>query len=325
MNKKIAVLFLSALLLGHGFSAEAQTPRKLPHIGYLATDSRAPTLETFREGLRSFGYVEGKTILIDWRFAENNLDRFPELAAELVGLKLDVIVAANSFSVKALRRATTTIPIVMATYGGNPVADGIVASLARPGGNITGVVPLAADLSGKHIELLKEMIPKITRVAVLWNPDDYGAQSAREPTEAAAKGLGIQVSYLEWRLEGELEKLIETATRAHAEALVVLRGGLSYRLRQRIAAAAEKYRLPSIYYAAEFVEAGGLMSYSSNNEALYRRTAYYVDKILKGAKPAELPIEQPTKIELVINLKTAKQIGLTIPPNVLARADRVIK
>jgi ABC-type uncharacterized transport system substrate-binding protein len=324
MKKNIAVLLLSALLLAHG-SAPAQTPRKLPHIGYLATDSRAPTLETFRDGLRSFGYVEGKTIVIDWRFAEDKLDRFPELAAELVGLKLDAIVAANSFSVKALRHATTTIPIVMATYGGDPVADGIVASLARPGGNITGVVPLAADLSGKHIELLKEIIPKITRIAVLWNPDDYGAQSAREPTETAAKVLGIQVSYLEWRLEGELEKLIETATRSHVEGLVVLRGGLSYRLRQRIAAAAEKHRLPSIYYAAEFVQAGGLMSYSSNNEALYRRAAYYVDKILKGAKPADLPVEQPTKFELVINLKTAKQIGLTIPPNVLARADRVIK
>ena len=324
MNKKIAVLLLSILLLGQCFSAEAQTQRNVPHLGYLATDSHAPTLETFREGLGSFGYVEGKTILIDWRFAEDKPDRYPALAGELVGLKLDVIVAANSLALKALKRATTTIPIVIASYGGDPVADGVVESFARPGGNITGVIGLSQDLSGKQVELLKETIPKLARVGVIWNPDDSGAQSSWDATQAAAKSLGLQIIPLEMRVAGDFEKLTEAATR-RIDAILVLRGGVSYLLRKRIVALAQQRKLPGIYYAAEFVEAGGLMSYASNNEAQYRRAAYYVDKILKGAKPGDLPIEQPTKFELVINLKTAKQIGLTIPPNVLARADRVIK
>jgi ABC-type uncharacterized transport system substrate-binding protein len=304
--------------------AQAQQPKTVPRIGYLATDPGTPTREAFRQGLGDFGYVESQSIHIEWRFAGNKIDRFPELAAELVGLKLDAIVGGNTLAVRALKQATTTVPIVMALYAGDPVADGIVASLAKPGGNITGVIPLAPELSGKRLELLKETLAKLTRAAVIWNPDTV-ARSQWEATQTAAQTLGIQLLSFEVRTSDKIDKAIEAGTREHVDALIVLNDPLLYLLRRRVVALAEKVRLPGMYPLNDFVEAGGLMGYSPNNEAQYRRAAYYVDKILKGAKPGDLPIEQPTKFELVINLKAAKQIGLTIPPNVLARADRVIR
>jgi putative ABC transport system substrate-binding protein len=324
MRKKILLIALAALALLSVHLASAQHA-KVPRIGYLAADPRAPTREAFRQGLRDFGYVEGESIFIEWRFTEDKSDRIPELAAELVRLKVDVIVSGNSSAASILQRATTTIPIVMATYGGDPVADGIVTSFSRPGGNITGVVSLATELGGKQLELLKETLPKLSRVAVMWSPDDSAARIQWQEIQTAAGALGIQLLSLEVRAASELDKAIETAARARVGALVVLRGGTSYFLRKQVIALAEKHRLPGMYFASEFVEAGGLMSYSGNNEAQYRRAATYVDKILKGTKPADLPVEAPTKFELVINLKAAKQIGLTIPPNVLARADKVLK
>jgi putative ABC transport system substrate-binding protein len=320
-------LALGTMLFALCSSVEAQQPKKVPRIGYLAADPQAPTREAFRQGLRDLGYVEGQNILIEWRYAEDKIDRFPELAAELVRLKVDVIVAANAAAVGALKQATTTIPIVVATYGGDLVADGIVASFARPGGNITGVTPLDPELSGKQLELLKETLPKLSRLAVMWKPDDSGAPLRWQETQTAATTLGIQLLSHEVRTSGELDKIIESATRGRVDALLVLRSPLFYFLRNRksIVTLAEKSRLPGMYPSSEFVEAGGLMSYAASNDAQYRRTATFVDKILKGTKPADLPIEAPTKFELVINLKAAKQIGLTIPPNVLARADRVIR
>jgi len=295
-----------------------------PRIGYLAGDSQAPSHAAFRQGLRDLGYVEGQTILIEWRFAEDKSDRFPELAAELVRLKVDVIVAANAAAVGALKHATTTIPI-MESYGGDPVTDGIAASFARPGGNITGVTPLDPELSGKQLELFKEILPKLSRLAVMWKPDDSGAARQWRETQTVATNLRIQLLSVEARTTAELDQAIEGAMRGRVNALLVLRSVLFYVLRKRIVTFAEKNRLAGMYPSNEYVDAGGLMSYGANNDAQYRRAATFVDKILKGTKPADLPIEAPTKFELIINLKTAKQIGLTIPQPVLYRADRVLK
>jgi putative ABC transport system substrate-binding protein len=321
----VLTILFSVVLLAVAVISEAQQTRKISRIGYLAGDSQAPSHAAFRQGLRDLGYVEGQTILIEWRFAEDKPDRFPELAAELVRLKVDVVVAANAAAVGALKRATTTIPIVMESYGGDPVADGIAASFARPGGNITGVTPLDPELIGKQMELLKETLPKLSRVAVMWKPDDSGAARQRQETQTVATTLGIQLLSVEAPTTGELDKAIEGATRERVNALLVLRSTLFYVLRKRIVTLAEKNRLPGMYPSSEFVDAGGLMSYAANNDAQYRRAATFVDKILKGTKPADLPIEAPTKFEFVINLKAAKQIGLAIPPNVLARADKVIR
>ncbi len=318
-------ILVATLVLVFGVGADAQQPKKIPRIGYLAADPRAPTRDAFRQGLRDFGYVEGQSILIEWRFTQDKPDRFSEFAAELARLKVDAIVSGNSSAVAILQRTTTTIPIVMATYGGDPVADGIVTSYAKPGGNITGVVSLAPELSGKQLELLKETLPKLSRLAVMWNPDDSAARVQWQELQAAAGALGIHLLSLQVKASTELDKAIEDAERGRVDALVVPRGGLSYLLRKQIVALAERHRLPGMYFASEFVDAGGLMSYSGNNDVQYRRAAYFVDKILKGTKPTEIPLEAPKKFELIINLKTAKQIGLTIPPNVLARADRVIK
>jgi putative tryptophan/tyrosine transport system substrate-binding protein len=321
----VFICLLATVLVTIAPPTGAQQPKKVPRIAWLGADPQAPTREVFRQGLRDLGYIEGQSILIEWRFAEDQPDRFPELAAELVRFKLDAIIAGNAAAVGALKRATTTIPIVMATYGGDPVADGIVASFAKPGGNITGLTPLDPELIGKQLELLKETLPKLSQVAVMWKPGDSGSALQWRETRTAATALGIQILSLEVRSPDELEKAIETATRGRVDGLLVLRNPLFYVLRKRIVTLAEKARLPGIYSVGDFVDAGGLMSYSGNNDAQYRRAATYVDKILKGAKPADLPIEAPTKFELVINLKAAKQIGLTIPPNVLARADRVIR
>jgi putative ABC transport system substrate-binding protein len=320
-----ALGFGGALLLALSFPAEAQQPKKVPRIGYLASDSHAPTREAFRQGLRDFGYVEGKNILIEWRFAEDKPDKFPALADELVRLNVDVIVSGASSAVPILRRATKTIPIVMANYGGDPVADGLVASFAKPGGNITGVISLSPELSGKQLELLKETLPKLSRVAVIWNPDDRSGRIQLQEVQTAAGPLEIQVLAVEVRASDELDKAIEVAAHGRVAALMVPRTAFFYLLRKRIVALAEKHRLPGMYFAGEFVQDGGLMSYSGNNDAQYKRAAYYVDKILKGAKPGDLPLEAPTKFELVINLKAAKQIGLTIPQSILFRADKVIK
>jgi putative ABC transport system substrate-binding protein len=322
---RIFGLIFFAVFIAVGSSTEAQQANKLPRIGYIASDSRAPTREAFRQGLADFGYVEGKNILIEWRFAEDKPDKFPALADELVRLNVDVIVSGASSAVPILRRATKTIPIVMATYSGDPVADGLVTSFAKPGGNITGVISLSPELSGKQLELLKETLPKLSRLAMIWNPDDRGGRNQLQEVQTAAGPFGIQVSPAEVRTSTELDKAIEVTVQGHVGALVVPRTALFYLLRNRIVSLAEKYRLPGIYFASEFVEAGGLMSYSGNNDAQYKRAATYVDKILKGTTPGDLPLEAPTKFELVINLKAAKQIGLTIPPNVLARADRVIR
>jgi ABC-type uncharacterized transport system substrate-binding protein len=315
----IAVLFAVSVI------AIAEQQSKVPRIGYLAADPRAPTREAFRQGLRDFGYVEGQNILIEWRFTEDKANRFPEFAAELVRLKVDVIVSGNSSAVAILQRTTTTIPIVMATYGGDPVTDGIVTSFAKPGGNITGVISLAPELSRKQLELLKETLPKLSHLAVMWDPDDSAARAQWRQLQTAAGPLGIQLLSLEVRASTNLDKAIESAERGRVNALLVPRGGLSYLHRKQIVALAEKHRLPGMYFASEFVDVGGLMSYSGNNEAQYRRAATYVDKILKGANPADLPVETPTKFEFIVNLKAAKQIGLTIPPNVLVRADKVIR
>jgi putative ABC transport system substrate-binding protein len=263
--------------------------------------------------------------VIEWRFTEGKPDRFPELASQLVRLDVDVIVAGNSGVVSMLHGATKTIPIVMATYGGDPVADGIVTSFAKPGGNITGVTSLSPELGGKQVELLKETLPKLSRLSVIWNPDESVTRVQRQEVQTVAASRGIQTLFGEVRIATDLDKAIEFATAERADALLVPRAGIFYLLRNRIVSLAAQHRLPGMYFASEFVQAGGLMSYSGNNDLQYKRAATYVDKILKGAKPADLPLEAPTKFDLVINLRAAKQIGLTIPPNVLARADRVIR
>ena len=325
MKAKSLFWLLATLLLTTAFSAQAQQPKKLPRIGYLAGDPHSPSHEAFRQGLRDLGYVEGQSILIEWRYAGDKSDRFPELAAELVRLKVDVVVAANAAAVSSLRRATTTIPIVVAAYGGDLVADGIVASFARPGGNITGVTPLDPDLIGRQLDLLKETLPKLNRLAVMWKPDDSGSPLQWQETQTASGSLGIQLLPLEVRTAGELDKSIESATRGRVDALLVLRNALFYVLRKRLVLLAAKSRLPGMYPSSEFVDDGGFMSYGANNNAQYRRAATFVDRILKGTKPADLPIEAPTKFDFVINLKTVKQIGLTIPQSLLYRADKVIK
>ena len=316
-------LLITVLLISG--PAGAQQVKKLPRIGYLAGDPKAPSHEAFRQGLRDLGYIEGRNILIEWRFAEDKVDRYSEFASELVRLKADVIVAANSGAVGALKRATQTIPIVMANYGGDPVADGLVASFAKPGGNITGVISLSPELSGKQLELLKETLPKLSRVAVIWNPDDRSGRIQLQEVQTAAGPLEIQVLAVEVRASDELDKAIEVAAHGRVAALMVPRTAFFYLLRKRIVALAEKHRLPGMYPDSQYVKAGGLMSYAADSSDVHRRAVTYVDRILKGAKPGDLPIQQPTKFELVINLRTATALGLRIPPSVLLRADQTIE
>ncbi|MBI4490327.1 MAG: ABC transporter substrate-binding protein [Deltaproteobacteria bacterium] len=310
-----------------GAVAEAQQPKKIPRIGYLtgvSLSADSPRVEGFRQGLRKLGYVEGKNIIIEYRYADGKFDRLPALAAELVRLKVDVIVTAGATNTRAAKEATNTIPIVMA-QDPDPVGSGFVASLARPGGNITGLSSLTADLSGKRLELLKEILPKLSRLAVLGTSASPGmAQQLRE-TELAAGAFGMQFQFLDILDPKDIEAEFRAATKWRADAVLVLRGPVLTSQRTQVVELAVKSRLPATYPETEYVEAGGLMSYGVSNIDLFRRAATYVDKILKGAKPADLPVEQPTKFELEINLKAAKQIGLTIPPNVLARADKVIR
>jgi ABC-type uncharacterized transport system substrate-binding protein len=327
MKKKITVLSFCAMLLALCFSAEAQQPAKVPLIGILSAS--APSLnpdrtEAFRQGLRELGYMEGKDIVIEYRYAEGKFDRLPALAAELVRLKVDVIVTRGAAPTRSAKEVSNTIPIVMSS-GGDPVSDGFVASLARPGGNVTGLSTLAPEISGKQLELLKEIVPRLSRVAVVGTSTIPGhAQSLRE-IELAAGAFKVQLQYLDVLGPKDIETAFRAASKGRAEALLVLGGSVLASQRTHILESAVKQRLPAIYAARQSVDDGGLMSYGVNLTDLDRRAATYVDKILKGRKPADLPVEQPIKFELIINLKAAKQIGLVIPPNVLARADKVIR
>jgi putative ABC transport system substrate-binding protein len=323
MRKKFVSLALSALLIALCSAAEAQQAKKIPRIGYLAAVTRPERTEAFRQGLRTLGYVEGNDIVIEYRTAAGKLDRVPHNAAEVVRLKVDVIVTAGPTDTRAAKEATSTIPIVM-TFDSDPVGNGFVASLARPGGNITGLSILAPELSGKRLELLKEIIPRLSHVAVLGTSTEPGNAQVLKETELAAGVLGVQLQYLEVRGSEEIETAFRAAGKGRAEAVLVLSNPVLTQ-RKQIADLAMKSRLPAIYDRREFVEAGGLITYSVSLTDLDRRAATYVDKILKGAKPADLPVEQPTKFELIINLNAAKQIGLVVPPSVLARADKVIK
>ena len=306
--------------------AEAQLPAKLFQLGILTFDvpRSEPFLEVFFQELRRLGYVEGQNIAFEFRSAEGGVDRLPDLAAELVRLNVNVIFASATGAALAAKNATSKIPIVF-TAVSYPVGSGLVASLARPGGNITGLTNLTTDLSAKRLELLKEAFPDVSPVAVLSNPKDPISGPILQEVETAARALAVKLQLFEVRDPKEFDSALSGMTRARAGSLLVLTSQMFLRQRARIVDIAAKHRLPTMFWTAEFVAAGGLMSYGTNNTDLYRRAATYVDKILKGAKPADLPVEQPMKFELVINLKAAKQIGLTIPPNVLARADRVIR
>jgi putative ABC transport system substrate-binding protein len=325
--KQLFSILLVIAVMGVGAMAQAQQPAKIPRIGYLgaATLSAIPErVEAFRQGLRELGYVEGKNIVIEYRYAEGKLDRLPALAAELVRLKVDVIVTAGPTITRVAKEATVTISIVMANDG-DPVGNGFVASLARPGGNITGLSTFAPELSGKRLEILKEIVPKLSRLAVLGNSPDPGNGQNLKEVELAAKAFGVKLQYLDVLSSKDIEAAFRAASKERADAILVLQSAVLVSHRTQLADLAVKSRLPAIYYRSQFVEAGGLMAYSVSSTDLDRRAATYVDKILKGSKPADLPVEQPTKFELIINLNAAKQIGLTIPPSVLARADRVIR
>jgi putative ABC transport system substrate-binding protein len=328
MKTKILVCVFLALILTTVHLAEAQQPKKAPRIGFLSgspPSSIKARTEAFRQGLRDLGYVEGKNIVIEWRSAEGKRDRFPALAADLVRLKVDLIVTAGPLVTRAAKEATSTIPIVMA-QDPDPVGNGFVASLARPGGNITGLSRLAPELTGKHLELLKEIVPKLFRVAVFGTSTRPGnAQTLRE-VELAAGAFGVELQFLDILSPKDIETAFQAAVRERADgALWFVTGSIGNPHRKKIADLAVSSRLPVIYFQRVDVEAGALMSYGVNLVDLHRRAAVYVHKILKGTKPAVLPVERPHKFEFIINLTAAKQIGLTIPPNVLARADRVIK
>ncbi len=330
MKKGIVCLALGAVLFALGLSAEAQQAKKVPRIGYLSATTPSvisDRTEAFRQGLRELGYVEGKNIVIEWRCAEGKLDRLPALAAELVALKVDVIVTGGSGATRPAKQATVTIPIVM-TQDSDPVASGFVASLARPGGNITGLSTLAPEISGKRLELLKEIVPRLSRVAVIGTSTSQEYAHELKEIELAAGALGVKLQHVDVLAPTDIEPAFQAAAKARADAVlwvVSARVAARARTQTQIVDLAVKNRLPAIHESRTAVEAGALMSYGVSLSDLDRRAAVYVDKILKGTNPAELPVEQPIKFEFVINLKTAKQIGLTIPPNVLARADKVIR
>jgi len=327
MSKKSIRLALCALLFALCLPAQAQQPKKIPRIGYLSALSQPADSyrrEAFRQGLRELGYIEGQNITIEYRYADGKLDRLADLAAELVRLKVDIIVTQSTLDAYAARQSTSTIPIVT-TASGDAVGTGLVASLARPGGNITGLTSLSRELSGKRLELLKETVRGLSRVAVLWNaanPDNAGDV---EEAQVQAKTLGLELQSLEIRDPNDFDGAFQNAVRKRAGALLPLADSLTINHQSLIVYLAAKSRLPTMHEQSEFVEAGGLMAYGPSVLGLFRHVATYVDKILKGRKPADLPVEQPMKFEFVINLKTAKQIGLTIPPNVLVRADKVFK
>jgi putative ABC transport system substrate-binding protein len=326
MKAKILVHALLAVFLATIHLAEAQQPKKVPRIGFLfglSLADHASNIDVFRGGLRELGYVEGKNIFIEYRAAEGKLDRLPPLADELVRLKVDVIVAISTSAATAAKNATKTIPIVF-TSGGDPVAVGLIDSLARPGGNLTGVNAMAVELAGKRLELLKDTVPKLSRVAVLWNPRSVGSVEEWKDSLLPARELGLQLHSMEVSGADQYESVFKDAIKARIGALVVTSGLINNSNQKGIADLAAKHRLPAISRWEEFVQSGGLLSYGPDETERYRRIAYYIDKILKGTQPADLPVEQPKKFKLAINLTTAKQIGVTISPIVLARADKIL-
>ncbi len=322
----LVLIVLVAVLIP--LAAEAQRAVTPPRVGYLGAGSAsadAPFREAFRQGLRERGWIEGQNVVIESRWAEGRLDRLPDLAAELVRLKVDVIFAPATASTVAAQNATRTIPIVMAMVG-DPVGRGTIASLARPGGNVTGLsINVGVEAVGKQLELLKEVAPKISRVAVLGNPDEPQYGPVVREAEIVGRALGVQLQVLEARGPNEFDRAFAAMVRQHAEALWVLSGAVYFLHQRQLADLAAKSRLPTTYGYREYVDAGGLLAYGPNLREFWRRAAVYVDKVLQGAKPADLPVEQPTKFELVINLKTAKALGLTIPQSVLLRADEIIQ
>jgi ABC-type uncharacterized transport system substrate-binding protein len=327
MTRRILGVVLGALLLAFSIPAEAQQTKKAPRIGYLTTTFASEVtgrVDALRHGLRQLGYLERKNIAIEYRYGEGKPDRLPALVGELIDLKVDLIVTHGFPPARAAKQATTTIPIVMAVIG-DAVGAGLVASLARPGGNITGLTSISSELYGKRLELLKEISPKVSRVAILSSEASPATEIAMNEIKTAANALGVQLQILPIRGPNDLESSYDAAIKAGAGALIVLQGPLTSSYRKRIVELSAKNRLLATYQESEFPDAGGLMSYGVSYSDMYRRVAVFVDKILKGIKPGDIPVEQPTKFEFVINLKAAKQIGLTIPPNVLARADRVIR
>jgi putative ABC transport system substrate-binding protein len=325
MKAKILAYALTALILTTIHLAEAQQQKKVPRIGVLRPGPvAAPNYEAFRQGLRELGYVEGQNVVLEFRDAEGKAERLPDLAAELVRLKVDVIVTSSTPAIQAVKQATVTIPIVMG-FSGDPVGTGLVASLAKPGGNITGLSDIGPEISGKQLELLKEAFPTISRVALFLNPSNQGNRLRLKAAEVTAGELKVQIQALEVQSTNDVEKAILAISKGRAQALMTLRDPAINVNRKRIVEFAAENRLPTMHIDKEPVEVGGLMSYGPDVSDLFRRAATYVDKILKGTKPADLPVERPIKFEFVINLKTAKQIGVTIPPNVLARADKVFK
>jgi putative ABC transport system substrate-binding protein len=330
MERRTFMAMLTGGIVVAPFAAEAQQAAKVVRIGWLAANLAAAgphPLEAFRQGLRDLGYVEGRNLVIEYRDAEGRLERLPALAAELVALKVDVIVAGATVAALAAKQATRTLPIVFASAG-DPVTDGLVTSLARPGGNVTGLSFLAPELVGKCLELLTQAVPGVSRVAVLWQPGVMVERRERDmlkAAEVAARALGVRPQFVEARGPADVDRAFSDMTRANAGALTVFGSVMFVNERRRLVDLAAKNRLPSVYQRRDFVDAGGLMAYGPNVADMYRRAATYVDKILKGTKPADLPVEQPTKFELVINLKTAKALGLTIPQSVLGRADHVVE
>ena len=327
IRKTAAATKLFAVLCALCTSAEAQQSSKIPRVGYLAASSlavQAVRVEAFRQGLRDLGYVEGRNIAIEWRSAEGKIERVRDLAADLVRLKVNVILAAGPTATRPAQAATTTIPIVMA-FDNDPVGSGFVASLARPGGNITGLSTLAPEIGGKQLEILKEIVPRLARVAVLGSANHPGTAQTLNGMEPASRALNVHAQYLDVLESKDIAPAFHTANNSPVGAFLFLPSPVFVSNRKIVLELTTKQRLPAMYFRQEFVEEGGLMTYGVNIADLDRRAATYVDKILKGARAADLPVEQPTRFELLINLKTAKQIGLTIPPNVLARADRVIR
>ena len=328
MERRTFLAGTGAVLLAAPLAAWAQQAGKVYRIGYLGisppSGTAAPLWDAFLQGLRDHGYVEGQNLVIERRWSEGKAERFPDLAAELVRLNVELIVAPSTPNALAAKQATSTIPIVTVLVG-DPVATGLISSLARPGGNVTGLTAQATDWSAKRLQLIKEAVPSATRVGILWNPTNPAHPPAFKQVERAAATLQVQIQSLEVRTAGDLDVAFSTVTRDRPAALMVSDDQVTFVNRRRIVDFAMGARLPAIYWARSYVDEGGLMAYSANLGDLFRRSAAYIDKILKGAKPADLPVEQPTKFELVINLKTAKALGLTIPPSLLGRADEVIQ
>jgi putative ABC transport system substrate-binding protein len=323
VRRRELITLLGGAAVGWSLAASAQTQPKIPRVGFVFSSTSNHLLEAFRQALRELGYVEGQTILLEIRWVEGRVERLPELVVELVGLKVDVLVVASSLAALAAKNATQTIPIVM--MGTDPVGLGLVGSLSRPGGNVTGVSFLSEEISGKRLQLLKELVPGLARVGVLKSPLNPGDPILWKETEVAAQRLGVALEALEVRGPEDFEAAFATAKQRNTQALLAFPDVLTYAYRSRITALAASNRLPAMYFIREYPDAGGLMSYGASFVHLCRRAATFVDKILKGAKPADLPVEQATKFELVINVKVAKALGLTIPPSLLARADELIE